>query len=120
MNLIYPDPLGTDPVQAIEALKTIKTFYRASDDATATVALLLDAIEAGSGQANDMGIEDESYFDVLSEMMQILVKAQSELPRPDRRRVRARLVRIYSQGKHVGWGHSDDLLGTLREVRKSC
>lgn len=120
MNLVYPNPLGTLPIRAGDALRTIRKFYKASDDPSATVAMLLDAIEAGTAQAEDLGIEDESYFNALAQMMRMLVTLQSKLSRPDRRIIRDRLVRIYDRGKHVPWGHADVLAQTLGTVRQMC
>jgi hypothetical protein len=73
VNLVYPDPLGILPIRAGDALKTIRKFYMVSGDPSATAALLLDGIEAGTDQAADLGIEDETYFNALRQMVRMLV-----------------------------------------------
>jgi hypothetical protein len=119
-NLVYPDPLGTLPIRAGDALKTIRKFYRVSEDPSATSDLLLDGIEAGTTQAADLGIEDGSYFNALGQMVRMLVTLQAELPRRDRRTIRTRLVRIYKTGKDVGWGHGEQLAEAVTALRRMC
>ena len=120
INLVYPNPLGSLPIRAGEALKVIKKFYKVSDDASATSAMLLDGIEAGTAQAYDLGIEDETYFNALGQMMRMLVMFPPELSRQDRRTIRDRILRIYKTGKDVGWGHAEELGETLKAVRRMC
>ncbi len=120
MNLVYPDPLGTLPIRAGDALKTIRKFYMVSEDPSATSALLLDGIEAGTDQAADLGIEDETYFNALGQMVQMLMELQAELPSRDRRTSRTRLVRIYKTGKDVGWGHGEQLAEAVKALRQMC
>ena len=119
-NLVYPDPLGTLPIRAGDVLKTIKKFYMVSEDPCATSALLLDGIEAGTAQATDLGIEDETYFNTLGEMVRMLVTLQAELPRRDQRTIRDGLVRIYKTGKDVGWGHGEQLAEAVKALRRMC
>jgi len=118
MNLVYPNPLGSLPIRAGDALKIIKKFYKISDDPSATAAMLLDGIEAGTGQADDLGIEGDTYFIVLGQMMRMLVALQEKLPRKDRRDIRDRLVRIYDLNKNIAWGHGDQLREVVRAVRR--
>jgi len=120
MNLVYPNPLGSLPPRAGNALKVIKKFYTVSDDPSTTSAMLLDGIEAGTAQADDLGIEDEAYFNALGQMLRMLVKLQAELPRQDRRTIRDRLLKINQRGKNVGWGHAEQLADAVKAIREMC
>ena len=119
-DLVYPDPLGGDPIQADEAVKSIKMFYRVSEDPVSTCTMLLDGIGAGTAQAEDIGIEDDSYFAALDQMMRMLVSLQNELSRQARRQILSRMVRIHKHGKDVAFGHGDGLTETLEELRRLC
>ena len=120
MNLIYPNPMGTLPIRAGDALRTIRKFYRVSENPTATCAMLLDAIEAGTAQAYDLGVEDETYFNALGQMLRMLVRIQGEFPREGRRVTRNRLVRISKSGSGIGWGLDEELREALRTLREMC
>ena len=117
---VYPDPLGSRRIQVREALNMIRKFHGISGDTHSATAMLLDGIEAGTAQARDLGVEDDAYFNGLSAMMKMLVSLMHELSRPTRRVIGNRLKRIYENGKDVGWGHSDELRKTLKEVRNAC
>jgi hypothetical protein len=120
MNLVYPNPMGSLPIRAGDALKVIKKFYKISEDQFSTCAMLLDGIEAGTVQAEDIGIEDDSYFNALGQMMRMLISLQSELPQKVRRQMLTRVVRIHEHGKNVAYGHGYGLTETLREMRRLC
>lgn len=120
INLIYPNPLGTLPIRAGDALRTIRKFFKISGDPSATSTMLLDGIEAGTAQANDLGLEDEAYFNALEQMLKMLVTLQAELPRQSRRVIRNRLTSIYENGKGVGLGYGDRLLEAVKTVRGKC
>lgn len=120
VNLIYPNPLGTLPIRAGDALRTIRKFFKISGDPSATCAILLDGIEAGTAQANDLGLEDEAYFNALEQMLQMLVTLQAELPRQSRRAIRNRLTRVCENGKEIGFGYGERLLEAVRTVRGKC
>jgi hypothetical protein len=120
VDLVYPDPLGIRPIQADKAVKAIKKFYRVSEDPVSTCAMLLDGIEAGTAQAEDIGIEDDSYFSALDRMMGMLVSLQNELSRQARRQNLSRMVRIHKHGRDVAFGHGYGLTETLEEMRRLC
>ena len=116
--LVYPDPLGSDPILVDEALNGIKTFYAVSGDASSTCEILLDGIEAGTAQAVDLGIEDASYFNDLATMMSMVISLQKGLSRPVRRQMLARVVRIHKLGKTVAFWHGETLTQMLRSMRR--
>lgn len=120
VHLVYPDPLGSDPILVDEALTRIKTFYEVSRDAASTCELLLDSIEAGTDQAEDLGIEDESYFIDLGTMMNMVISLQKMLSLPVRRQMLARVVRIYKRGKNVAFWHGEALTEMVRSMRRLC
>ena len=116
--LVYPDPLGSDPILVDEALNGINTFYAVSGDASSTCEILLDGIEAGTAQAVDLGIEDASYFNDLATMMSMVISLQKGLSRPVRRQMLARVVRIHKLGKTVAFWHGETLTQMLRSMRR--
>jgi len=116
--LVYPDPLGSDPILVDEALNGIKTFYAVSGDASSTCEMLLDGIEVGTAQAVDLGIEDASYFNDLATMMSMVISLQKGLSRPVRRQMLARVVRIHKLGKTVAFWHGETLTEMLRSMRR--
>ena len=118
VNLVYPDPLGTLTFEAGAAFKLIRKLYKISGDPQATCELLLDGIEAGTAQAGDIGVEDDSYFIALGQMMKMLVSLQEKLPQRVRTRVLARFSKIHETGNDLAYGLGFDLTDTLTALRR--
>jgi hypothetical protein len=118
VDLVYPDPLGGDPILVDEALIRIQKFHAVSRDGVSTCELLLDALEAGTAQAEGLGIEDARYFNNLAAMMSMVISLQKGLSRPARKQILARVVRIHKRGKTVAFWHGEALTEMLQSMRR--
>ena len=75
--------------------------------------------ECAAGYCNDIGYQDDGYFDALVRMFEQALKVIGQLPAPDRNALIARLDRVRAISHNFGYGVGDDmdylLVGYARE-----
>jgi phosphoglycolate phosphatase-like HAD superfamily hydrolase len=65
--------------------------------------------ERAVGFSNDVGLQDESYFDALVRMFDQACKAVCGLPDDQRRELWVRLDAVRRLGHNLGYGVGDDM-----------
>jgi hypothetical protein len=119
---IYPDPFSKRPISVRNAAAAITEYNRSTGDMPGTVDLMLTFVEAGTEQAADLGYGDDAYFNALVSRLNAVAKAFNDLPEAVRKTALARLERIRSRAKHIGWGYGDfvdDIVTTLERRHAS-
>jgi hypothetical protein len=106
-DAIYPDPFSKRLISVRDAAAAIVEYRRSTGDASGAVDLMLTFVEAGTEQAADLGYGDEAYFDALQVRLDAVAKEFDTLPAEMRATVRARLGRVQTRARDVGWGFGD-------------
>ena len=65
--------------------------------------------ERASDFSNDVGLQDERYFDALVRMFEQALKAIASLPEARRQSLRKRLEAVHQISRNFGYGVSDDM-----------
>ena len=71
--------------------------------------------ERAAGFCNDIGNQDEGYFDALVSMFEQALKAIGQLPARDQDALIARLDRVRVISHNFGYGVGDDMDSLLAE-----
>jgi hypothetical protein len=71
--------------------------------------------ERAAGYCNDIGYQNDGYFDALLSMFEQALKATAQLPTRDRNALMARLDRIRVISHNFGYGVVDDMDSLLAE-----
>lgn len=106
---IYPDPFSKRPISIRDAAAAITDYKRSTGDLAGTVDLMLTFVEAGTEQAADLGYGDDAYFNALVSRLNAVAKVFADLPEAVRETTLARLERIRSRARNIGWGYGDDV-----------
>jgi hypothetical protein len=104
---VFPDPLSGRAVRLRDAATAISDYRRASGDASGTVDLMLEFVEAGTELAADLGYGDDAYFSALERKIEDIVKAMDALPDADLQAVIERLIDLGAYQRTIGWGYGD-------------
>lgn len=101
------DPFSKRPISVRAAAAAITAYKRSTGDVAGTVDLMLTVVEAGTMQAADLRYGDDAYFGALILRLNTVAKAFNSLPEAVHHNTLARLERIRSRAKHIGWGYDD-------------
>jgi hypothetical protein len=71
--------------------------------------------ECAAGFSNDVGYQDDSYFDALVRMFAQAVKIIAQLPASDRNPLIARLDKVRTISHNFGYGVGDDMDSLLAQ-----
>src|ERR1700733_6284709 len=71
--------------------------------------LMVFYCERAAGFCNDLGNQDEAFFDALVRMFEQALKVIGQLPAPDRNVLIARLDRVRLISHNFGYGVGDDM-----------
>jgi hypothetical protein len=112
MDAIYPDPFSRKRVRVREAERLIRHYRLSSCDQSGVVDLMLAMVEAGTGQAVDLGYGDDAYFASLERVLRSVVEALPSQPESARLSIVQRLQELARRAQSIGWGYGD----TVREI----
>jgi hypothetical protein len=108
-DLVFPDAFSEDPIRLRDATTIIREYHRATGDLSGTVELRLVFVEAGTEQALDLGYGDDAYFGAMERQVNEIVRDLDQLADIDRTAVVARVIRLGTQERNIGWGYGDFL-----------
>ena len=74
--------------------------------------------ECTAGYCNDIGYQDDGYFDALVRMFEQALKVIGQLPALDRNALIARLDRVRIISHNFGYGVGDDMDSLLARHRR--
>ena len=103
---LWPDVLRNQDTSVTKAKQTISAYRKAVGD---PAELMVFYCERAAGFCNDLGNQDEAFFDALIRMFEQALKVISQLPAPERDVLITRLDRVRIISHNFGYGVGDDM-----------
>ena len=106
---LWPDVLRNQDTSVAKAKQAISDYRKAVGEPAGHAELMVFYCERAAGFCNDVGNQDEAYFDSLVRMFEQALKVIAHLPAPDRNALIARLDRVRVISHNFGYGVGDDM-----------
>src|SRR5208282_778887 len=106
---LWPDVLRNQEASVAKAKQVISSYRKAIGEPAGLAELMVSFCESAAGFCNDVGYQDEGYFDALVHMFERALKATQQLPAGDRDTLIARLDRVRTISHNFGYGVGDDM-----------
>jgi hypothetical protein len=106
---LWPDVLRNQDISVAKAKQAISSYRKAIGEPTGLAELMVSYCENAAGFSNDVGYQDEGYFDTLVHMFEQALKAIQQIPAGDRDALIARLDRVRTISHNFGYGVGDDM-----------
>ena len=112
---LWPDVFKNQDTSVAKAKKLITDYRRAIGQAEGLAELMVFYCERAAGFSNDVGLQDEGYFDALVRMFELALKTIASLTDVQRPPLWKRLRAVHLICRNFGYGVSDDLGDLLAE-----
>jgi hypothetical protein len=112
---LCPDFSRNQDTSVSAAKKAIAEYKKAVDQPEGLAELMVFYCERASAFSNDVGLQDERYFDALVRMFEQALKIIAILPETRRQGMRSRLDAVHHVSRNFGYGVSDDMGDLLAE-----
>jgi hypothetical protein len=112
---LWPDMFKNQDTSVSKAKKAISDYKKAIGLPDGLAELMVFYCERASGFGDDVGLQDEGYFDALVRMFEQALKAISTLPEGSRPELFARLDAVRRISRNFGYGVGDDMDDLLAE-----
>jgi hypothetical protein len=106
---LWPDVFKRQDVSVAKAKRAVSNYKKAIGDVDGLAELMVFYCERAAGFCNDVGLQDEGYFDALIRMFGQALKAINELPESHRPALLARLDAVRKTSHNFGYGVGDDM-----------
>jgi hypothetical protein len=106
---LWPDVFKNQDTSVAKAKKAVADYKKAVGQPEGLAELMVFFCERAVGFSNDVGLQDESYFDALVRMFDQACKAVGVLPEERRHALWARLDAVRRLGHNLGYGVGDDM-----------
>jgi hypothetical protein len=116
---LWPDVLRNQYTSVIKAKQAISSFKKAVGDLAGLAELMVFYCECAAGFCNDVGYQDEAYFNALVRMFEQALKTIAQLSASDRNALVARLDRVRVISHNFGYGVGDDMDSLLARTRRA-
>jgi hypothetical protein len=110
---LWPDVLRNQDTSVAKAKQAISSYRKAVGEPAGLAELMVFYCESAAGFSNDVGNQDEGYFDALVHMFEQALKATCQLSAGDRDALIVRLGRVRTISHNFGYGVGDDMDGML-------
>ena len=114
---LWPDVLRNQNTSVVKAKHAISSFKKAVGDPAGLAELMVFYCECAAGFCNDVGYQDEAYFDALVRMFEQALRTIVQLSASDRNPLIARLDRVRVISHNFGYGVGDDMDSLLARHR---
>jgi hypothetical protein len=104
---LWPDPLRNQDISIAKAKQAISSYRKAVGEPAGLAELMVFFCESAAGFSNDVGYQDEGYFDALVHMFEQAIKVTRQLSAGDRDALIARLDRVRTISHNLGYGVGD-------------
>jgi hypothetical protein len=102
----------------VKAKQAISSYKKAVGEPVGLAELMVFYCECAAGFCNDVGYQDDSYFDALVRMFEQAVKIIAQLPASDRNPLIARLDKVRTISHNFGYGVDDDMDSLLAQCMR--
>ena len=116
---LWPDVLRNQDTSVVKAKQAISSFKKAIGDLSGLAELMVFYCECAAGFCNDVGYQDEAYFDALVRMFEQALKTIAQLSAVARTPLIARLDRVRRISHNFGYGVGDDMESLLAGRRRA-
>jgi hypothetical protein len=106
---LWPDVMRNQDISVAKAKQAISSYRKAVGEPAGLADLMVSYCENAAGFSNDVGYQDEGYFDALVHMFEQALKVTRQLSAADRDALIARLDRVRSISHNLGYGVGDDM-----------
>ena len=106
---LWPDVLRNQNTSVAKAKQAISSYRKAIGEPAGLAELMVSFCESAAGFSNDIGYQDEGYFDALVHMFEQALKATRQLSAGDRDALIARLDRVRTISHNFGYGVGDEM-----------
>jgi hypothetical protein len=115
---LWPDVLRNQNSSVTKAKQAISSYRKALGEPAGLAELMVFYCECAAGFCNDVGYQDESYFDALVRMFEQALKVSAQLSANDRDGLIVRLDRVRAISHNFGYGIGDDMDSLLAKYAK--
>ena len=106
---LWPDVFRNQDTSVSKAKEAISDYKKAVGEPEGLVELMVFYCEQAAGFCNDVGNQDEGYFDALVRMFEQALNLANTLPADGRDRFVTRLDRVRGISHNFGYGVGDDM-----------
>jgi len=106
---LWPDVLRNQAISVAKAKQAISSYRKAVGEPAGLAELMVSFCENAAGFSDNVGYQDEVYFDALVHMFEQALKATCQLPAGDYDALIARLDRVRTISHNFGYGVGDDM-----------
>ena len=106
---LWPDPLRNQDVSVAKAKQAISSYRKAVGEPAGLAELMVYFCENAAGFSNDVGYQDEGYFNALVNMFEQAIRITRQLSAEDRDALIVRLDRVRTISHNLGYGVGDDM-----------
>lgn len=106
---LWPDVFKNQDTSVAKAKKAIADYKKAIGQPEGVAELAVFFCERAVGFSNEVGLQDEGYFDALVRMFGQALKDADALPEDRRGAMGARLSVVRHLGHNLGYGVGDDM-----------
>lgn len=112
---LWPDVFKNQDTSVSKAKKAISDYKKAIGLSEGLAELMVFYCERASGFSDDVGLQDDGYFDALVHMFEQALKTISTIPEGCRPELFARLDAVRRISHNFGYGVGDDMDDLLAE-----
>jgi hypothetical protein len=106
---LWPDPFRNQDTSVSKAKQAISHYKRAVGDAAGVAELMVFYCEQAAGYCQDIGYQEEGFFDALVRMFEQALKSAKTLPADSRDSLIVRLNRVREISHAFGYGVGDSM-----------
>jgi len=112
---LWPDVLRNQDTSVAKAKQAISSYRKAVGEPPGLAELMVFYCERAAGFCNDIGYQDDGYFDALVGTFEQALKAIAQLPACDRQDLITRLDTVRVVSHNFGYGVGDEMDSLLAE-----
>lgn len=112
---LWPDGFKNQDISVAKAKKPISDYKKAIGNLEGLAELMVFYCERAAGFSNNVGLQDEGYFDALVRMFEQSLIAIAALPEDQRYTLWARLDEVRHISQNFGYGVGDNMGELLAE-----
>src|ERR1035437_8952374 len=106
---LWPNVLRNQDTSVAKAKQAISSYRKAVGEPAGLAELMVSFCESAAGFSDNIGYQDEGYFDALVHMFEQALKATCQLSAGDRDALITRLDRVRTISHNFGYGVGDDM-----------